>query len=134
MCAEEARATLVLADDNKALAGVCRQLLGPEFEVLAVVHGGRDAVDAVDHHDPDILVLDIGMPDMSGVEVIESLRTRSARTRVVVLTVHQESALAGRVMDLGAYGYVVKSRMARDLLTAIRAALSGERFRSPLKS
>ena len=74
------------------------------------------------------------MPDMAGVEVIETLRSRNARARIVVLTMNTEAALADRVIALGAYGYVVKARMVRDLSAAIHAALAGKRFRSPIVS
>ena len=132
--AQKTRPSVVLADDHRAFVGACESLLAREFNPVATVHGGRDALKAVEAHDPDILVLDISMPDMSGVEVIEILLRRNARTRIVVLTMNTEAALADRVIALGAYGYVVKSRMARDLTAAIHAALAGERFRSPLNS
>ena len=121
-------ARLVLADDHTALVAACRQLLEPEFDVVGAVHSGRGALDAVARHDPDILVLDIGLPDITGVEVLEALQERSVRTRVVVLTLHRDAAIANRVAALGALGYVTKARMVGDLPRAIRAALVGESF------
>ena len=126
------RATLVLADDHRPFVGACERLLRPEFDVRAIVHSGPDALEAVGEHAPDVLVLDISMPGMTGVEVLEELALRGARTRVVVLTMHRDAALADRVMALGAHAYVAKARMARDLVPALRAAVAGERFRSPL--
>jgi len=132
MCAQNSQVTLVLADDNRAFVAACRLLLIPDFELVTAVHTGRDALDAIRQHDPDVLILDISMPDMTGVEVIEALNRADARTRVVVLTMHRDPTLADRVMALGALGFVVKARMARDLPPAIRAALAGEKFCSPL--
>ena len=124
---------VVLADDHAAFASTCEHLLADEFDIVAIAHDGQEALDAMDAHDPDILVLDLSMPGMTGVEVLEALQERESRTRIVVLTVHSEAAVADRVIKLGAYGYVVKSRTARDLAPAIRAALAGSRFRSPIR-
>jgi len=132
--AQKARPSVVLADDHRAFVGACESLLAREFDIVATVHGGRDALEAVETHDPDVLVLDISMPDMTGVEVMEILRSRNTRARIVVLTVNTDAALADRVIALGAHGYVVKARMVRDLTAAIHAALAGERFRSPINS
>jgi len=132
MSVDPPQAKLVLADDNQSFIAVCKSLLLPDFELAAIVRSGPDALDAVAEHHPDVLVLDLSMPGMSGVEVIEALKMRGDDTRIVVLTLHQETALAKIVMDLGASGYVVKARMARDLPKAIRAALAGEQFQSPL--
>ncbi|MHC4940303.1 MAG: response regulator [Planctomycetota bacterium] len=123
------RARIVLADDNKPFAAACRLLLSGLFDFAAVVHDGNSAFEAVAAHDPDVLVLDISMPDMTGIEVLEKL---ARDTRVVILTIHQGAALADRAVELGAYGYVTKARMARDLPTAIQDALAGIRFRSPV--
>ena len=125
-------ARVVLADDLPAFVAACTHLLEPEFEVVAGAHGGRDALTAVAEHAPDLLVLDISMPDLSGIEVLEHLQREGSPTRVVLLSVHQEQAIADRAMALGAYGYVTKARMARDLPGALRAALAGEHFRSRL--
>jgi two-component system nitrate/nitrite response regulator NarL len=127
-----AAARVVLADDLPAFVAACTQLLQPEFAVVAGVHGGRDALTAVAEYEPDLLVLDISMPDLSGLEVLELLQHEGSATRTVVLTLHQEQSIADRALALGAYGYVTKVRMARDLPGALRAALAGEHFCSPL--
>ena len=133
-CGERVRtmttAKIVLADDHPAITAACRKLLEPEFEVAVAVDCGRGALEATEEHDPDVLVLDIEMPDMNGLEVIEVLTKRGTRARVVVLTLHQDRAIQDGAFDLGALGYVTKSRLARDLPAAIRAALAGETFSS----
>lgn len=123
-------ARLVLADDHAALVAACRQLLQPEFEVVASVGRGVDALAAVTEHDPDVLVLDLEMPDLDGIEVLEALQARPVRTRVVVLTLHRDPVLADRVEALGAAAFVTKADMVRDLPRAVRAALAGEPFTS----
>jgi DNA-binding NarL/FixJ family response regulator len=122
--------TLVLADDHPSFVDASRRLLECDFEIVAAVHSGPEAVEAVRRLDPDLVVLDISMPGMSGIEVMEALKGHP--TRIVVLTVHRDAAIADRVADLGACAYVTKARMARDLLPAVRAALAGESFRSAL--
>lgn len=123
-------AKIVLADDHPAITTACKQLLELEFHVAATADCGRGALEAVAEHDPDVLVLDIEFPDMNGLEVLEDLRRRGARARVVVLTLHQDRAVQDLAFGLGALGFVTKSRLARDLPPAIRAALIGESFSS----
>ena len=127
-------ATLVLADDHRQFAETCARLLAHEFEVLGTVSDGREAIAAVEEHDPDVLVLDLSMPGMSGIEVIEALRGRGARARIVVLTLDRDEAIADRVLSLGVAGFVTKPRVARDLGCAVRKAIAGESFRSPARS
>ncbi len=125
-------ATIVLADDHPAFVAACTRLLGSEYDVIASVHGGEDALAAVDEHDPDLLVLDLGMPDMSGLDVLAAIRQGQSRVRVVVLTLHQERSIADQALTLGAWGFVTKSRMTRDLRPALLAAQRGEKYCSPL--
>jgi DNA-binding NarL/FixJ family response regulator len=127
-------ARIVIADDHAAVGAACQRLLESEFSVVAVVLGGEAALEAVADLAPDLLVLDIQMPDLSGIEVLQRLLPQSQRPRVVVLTQHTDAGLGDRVCDLGALGFVTKARMARDLRPAIQAALVGESFRSPLPS
>ena len=132
MPAQQTQPRIVLADDHDSIVIACRRLLGAEFDVVATARHGQEALDVIATHTPDIVVLDLSMPILTGVEVLEVLHDRGGRTRAVVLTVNADSAIADRAIELGAYGYVVKSRMARDLAPAIRAALAGTRFRSPI--
>jgi DNA-binding NarL/FixJ family response regulator len=126
------KATIVLADDHPAFAGVCTRVLCSEYEVVASVRTGGRALAAVEEHDPDLLVLDLKMPDMSGLDVLTAIQERLSRVRIVVLTLHQERSIAEQALALGAYGFVTKSRMMRDLRPALRAAQEGESFCSPL--
>lgn len=126
------RARVVIVDDHAAFLETSARLLRAHHRVVATVGSGREALEAVERHDPDLLVLDLGLPDLPGLEVLAVLRARQMRTRVVVLTLHRERALAERAFETGATAYVTKARMARDLRPAIEAALRDERFCSPL--
>jgi DNA-binding NarL/FixJ family response regulator len=126
------RATIVLADDHPAFAAACERFIRSEYDVVATVSSGEDALAAVDEHDPALLILDLGMPDMSGLDVLAAIREGESRVRVVVLTLHQERSIADRALSLGAAGFVTKSRMTRDLRRALAAALRGASFCSPL--
>jgi DNA-binding NarL/FixJ family response regulator len=125
-------ATIVLADDHPAFAGACTQVLCSEYDVVASVPTGGLALVAVEEHDPDLLVLDLEMPDMSGLDVLRALQECEARARIVVLTLHQDRSIADRALSLGASGFVTKSRVTRDLRPALAAALRGATFCSPL--
>lgn len=132
MKAEFPRVTLVLADDHRAFASTTDRLLREEFEILEVVHDGEAALDAVQRLDPDLLVLDLSMPRRTGVEVMRSLRSRGARTGIVILTFFRDASMADRLFEHGALAYVVKAHMVADLPPAIRAAASGRQFCSDL--
>ena len=123
---------IVIADDHAAFQTQCRALLETKFDVLAVVGDGEAAVEAVTRHDPDILVLDVGMPGLNGIGVLARLGQRGARARVVVLTQQQDRGVAAAVQGAGGAAFVTKARMARDLEPAIAAALEGAWFCSPL--
>jgi DNA-binding NarL/FixJ family response regulator len=125
------RASVVLADDHEAFLAVERRLLEPEFEVVDAVRDGRAALDATVELAPDLLVLDLSMPVMDGIAAARSLRTTGSRTRVVILTVHSDPDYVRAAFSAGALGYVVKWRLASDLILALRDALAGRPFVSP---
>ena len=122
---------IVVADDFKAFADACKSLLEPDFDVVATVHSGDAALEAVRDQDPDILVLDVSMPGMSAIDLTREIARVGARAKVVMLSFHRHPAIIEQAFAAGALGYVSKVRMARDLLPAVRAALTGETFRSP---
>ena len=127
-----APARVVIADDHEALVHACKALIARDHVVVATVGTGRAALEAVAEHDPDVLLLDLDMPDTTGLEVLQELARRSVRTAVVILTLYQEAWISERAFALGALGFVTKSRMARDLRPALRAVLVGDRFCSSL--
>ncbi len=128
------RATVVLADDHEDFLALERRLLEPEFEVVQSVRDGRAAVEAAAELEPDILVLDLSMPVLDGIAAARSLRASGSRARIVILTVHRDPDYASAALAAGALGYVVKCRLASDLLPALRDALAGRLFlSSPLR-
>jgi DNA-binding NarL/FixJ family response regulator len=125
------QASVLLADDHEEFLAVVRRLLEPEFEVVKTVRDGLAAVEATARLKPDVLVLDLSMPLMDGIAAARSLRASGSRARIVFLTVHGDSDYARVALATGAFGYVVKYRLASDLLPALREALAGRTFVSP---
>ena len=110
------------------------QLLGAEFDVVAVVENGRQAVDAAVQCLPDIAVLDISMPVMDGLDALVRLRGIDPRLPVVFLTAYEDEDLLRAAREGGARGYVLKMNMASDLVGAIRSVLDGAPFVSEAAS
>lgn len=122
------RVRLVLAEDHRIVAEGLKQLLEPEFDVIAIVEDGRQLLNAVRDLNPDVIVADISMPNLNGVEALEELRKTHPDVRVVFLTMHQNPAYAKRALDAGAFGYVVKQSAVRELVRAVRSAAAGHLF------
>ena len=125
------QASVLLADDHEEFLAVVRRLLEPEFEVVETVRDGLAAVEAAATLMPDVLVLDLSMPLMDGLEAARSLRATGSRVKIVFLTVHGDPDYARVALAIGASGYVVKCRLASDLLPALRESLAGGTFVSP---
>ena len=107
------------------------RLLEPEFEVVTTARDGREALEKAARLGPDALVLDISMPGLSGIETARQLRATGSRAKVVFLTVHGDPDYIRAALAAGATAYVVKSRLASDLVPALREALAGRSFVSP---
>jgi DNA-binding NarL/FixJ family response regulator len=124
---------VLLADDQPEMLQEISQLLDGEFSIVAAVEDGEQVVEAVQRLDPDLLVLDISMPVLSGLEAAARLKLKESacRAKLVFVTVHQDPDYVEAAFAVGALGYVLKSRLAVDLLPAIRAALEGRTFVSP---
>lgn len=124
------RSRILLADDHKLLLEAFRGLLHPAFEVVGEATNGRDLVERAAALDPDVVVADISMPFMNGIEACLRIKQASPRTAVVFLTVHDELDLAAEAFQAGASAYILKTASADELTVAIRAALEGRRFLS----
>jgi DNA-binding NarL/FixJ family response regulator len=119
---------VLLADDHHAILARVRHQLGEEFEIVGTAANGADAVDAVFQLDPDVLVIDISMPVLSGLEAAARVRTACCRTKIVFLTIHDDPDFIAAALSAGASGYVTKNRLSTDLVPAIREALMGHTF------
>src|SRR5215831_12093870 len=108
------RPRVLLADDHRILAEGLRGLLEPEFEVVGVVADGRELVAAARQHSPDVIVADITMPSLNGIEAVAQLRDLGSKAKVVILTMHRDVAYARRAMEVGAAGYVVKHSVSSE--------------------
>jgi len=124
------RPSVVLADDNAGMREKVIALLKPEFEVLLDVADGAELIDAVGSIKPDIAIVDITMPRVRGIEAVRQLLKGGSKVRVVFLTVHEDPDFARAAAETGAFAFVVKSRMAVDLIPAVRAAIAGTWFSS----
>jgi DNA-binding NarL/FixJ family response regulator len=125
------RTTVLLADDSRAVLTDLRDELSKEFSIVGMVDNGEEAVRDVYRLDPDILVLDISMPGLNGIQVATRLRGARARAKVLFLSVHEQSEYISAAFSAGACGYVTKRRLATDLARAIREVIAGQTFLSP---
>ena len=121
------RIRLLLADDHLETADQLRQLLQPEFEVVAHVTDGRTLVKYAERLSPDVIVSDISMPDVDGITATAAILRRNPDARIVLVSVHGDPSLVTRGLETGALGYVLKCSAGDDLVPAIHAALRGER-------
>jgi DNA-binding NarL/FixJ family response regulator len=122
------RPRVVLADDHTETAELLRKLLLPHFDVVALVKDGRALVDAVARLSPDVIVADISMPILDGIESAALIRRHDPQARVVFVTVHREWILVERGLAAGALGYVLKDAAGDELVPAIRAVLNGRQY------
>ena len=122
---------ILLADDHPALLAETANLLGRDHEVVASVSNGLELLDAAGRLDPDVIVLDVSMPGLDGFEAARRLQQAGCRSKLVFLTVWEDADFAREAMALGAAAYVVKSRLASDLPTAISETLAEHPFISP---
>ncbi len=125
------RIRVLLADDHETMLDRVADLLAGECDVIGTAIDGRQALDAAKHLKPDVLVLDISMPVMNGIETARCLKEAGVKTRIVFLTVHDDPEFAREALEVGALGYVIKPRIASDLLAAIKEARAGRSFVSP---
>ena len=122
---------VVLVDDSQAILTHAREALTPACEIVGVVTDGPSALTAVKRLRPDVVVLDISMPGMSGLQVASALRADGATAAIVFLTVHDGEQFVAAAMQSGGIGYVVKRRLSLDLLHAVQEARAGRSFVSP---
>jgi len=128
------RKRVLVADDHIRILSAVAALLGKSFDVIGLVSDGKAALDAALKLEPDLVVLDISMPGMSGIDVARALTKRSNRPKIVFLTVHEDAEILASCIAAGGRGYVVKQLMDSDLIPAINEALAGRVFVSRFSS
>ena len=125
------RPRVVLADDHRLVAEALKSLLSTEYDLVAVVEDGRELLEAVARFNPDVVVADVTMPRLNGIDALVQLRQSGSKVPVVFLTMHRDPTFARRALDAGASGFVLKHSAPSELLTAVRAALEGKTYLTP---
>jgi DNA-binding NarL/FixJ family response regulator len=125
------RPRVLLADDHAPIRDRVTSLLESEFQIVGNVSNGRDLVSEADRLQPEVVLLDISMPGLTGIEAAHELRQGGSTSKFIFLTVHERVEFVRACLSEGALGYVVKSRLAQDLLPALREVLAGRHFISP---
>jgi DNA-binding NarL/FixJ family response regulator len=122
---------VLLADDHRLVAEGLKSLLSAEFELVGVVEDGLALIEAAQRLRPDVIVTDITMPHLNGIDALVRLKQDNEQVRVVFLTMHPEVAYARRALAAGALGFVLKHSAPAELVAAIRAALDGRTYVTP---
>ena len=125
------RVRVLVADDHRAMLENLVRLLSREHDVVAAVADGLSVVADAGRLQPDLLVLDIAMPGLSGIAAAKQLKARGSAAKVVFVTMHHDREFVEASMALGPVGFVAKDRLMLDLLPAIREVLAGQSFVSP---
>ena len=126
------RTRLLIADDHNLVAEACKSFLEPEFEVVAIVNDGRALLQAAVELKPDILIVDISMPLLNGLDAAEQVKAMLPSVKLVFLTMNMNPEVAAEAFRRGASAYLPKSTAAKELLMALRDVLRGKSYLSPL--
>ena len=126
-----AKIKILVADDHPIVAEGLRSLLEPTFEVVTIVQNGRELVVAAKKLNPDVIVVDISMPLLNGIDAVSQIRNAGIQAKIIFLTMHTETNYARRALAEGASGYVLKHSASSELLFAIQQALAGRTFVTP---
>lgn len=121
-------ASVLIADDHFTVLESVVPMLKPFFNVVGTASDGKGAVEAESRLRPDVVILDISMPVMSGIDAAKQMRKQGSEARIVFLTVHEDRDILAAARDAGGRGYVLKSRLGTDLIRAIKDALADKDF------
>jgi DNA-binding NarL/FixJ family response regulator len=124
--------SIVVADDNEEMLSLCEEILQLEFEVVATVRDGRDLLQAVENFKPDVIIADISMPEISGIEATKRIITKNMGAKIILLTMHSNQRLVEEGISAGAMGYVFKMAAFRELVPAVHEVIQGRYYISPL--
>jgi two-component system, NarL family, response regulator NreC len=126
------RPRVLVADDHVIMTQGLGRLLEGEVEIVATASDGQQLVDRARQHRPDIIVSDVNMPGMSGLDAMRRLKADGFRSKFIFLTLHTDSRLASEAMRAGASGYLLKHAAAEELIEAIHAVMAGHTYLTPL--
>jgi len=126
------RIRILLADDHKIFLDGLRSLLEPRFEIVGMVADGRALISFVQKLHPDVIVVDISMPLLNGIEAVRQIKKLNPQVKVVFLTMHADVTYAIRAFEGGASGFVLKHSASSELLTAISEAIKGRTYVTPM--
>jgi len=127
----ERRATVLLADDHTILTAGLVSLLQDRFDVLGTVVDGHLLVEAAERLRPDVIIADISMPSLSGLDALERLKKNGVTSRFIILTMHSDPDVAARAMRAGAAGFLLKDTAGDELVGAIEEVLNGRVYLAP---
>ncbi len=121
---------IVLADDHEIIRNGIKQLFESEeyVEIVAEASNGREAIEMVNKHAPDILVMDISMPEMTGIEAVDELKKSNTNTKVLILSMFDKDEYVLKAVELGAYGYLLKDTGKEGFIKALRMIMNGEKY------
>jgi len=122
--------TLVLADDNSAMLSMLVEILQDDYSVAAALPNGTAVLAQVATLNPDLIILDVSLGDISGFEVARCLKDSACTARIIFLTVHEDIEFVNAAFDIGVAGYVFKSRISEDLAKTIDIVFKGGRYAS----
>ncbi|SPE38903.1 Response regulator, LuxR family [Candidatus Sulfopaludibacter sp. SbA3] len=123
---------LLLADDHTILIEGLKALLAAEFDVAATAADGRAVLEAAERHKPDLILLDISMPGLNGIEAARRLKQSNPNAKLIILTMHADLIFVSAAFEAGVSGYVLKQSAATELVTALRQVDSGRHYISSL--
>jgi len=126
------RIRLILADDHTMFAEGLKSLLDEEFELLGTVGNGQDLVDITGRLNPEVIIVDISMPVLSGFDAIRRIRDNGSAAKVIFLTMHDDDTLVEEAFRCGGSGYVLKQAAGEELVEAIKQVSQGNRYVTPL--
>jgi two-component system, NarL family, response regulator NreC len=126
------RPRILVADDHAIMVQGLGRLLEGEAEIVATASDGQQLVERARQHRPEIIVSDINMPGMSGLDAMRRLKADGLRSKFIFLTLHTDSRLASEAMRAGASGYLLKHAAAEELIAAIHAVMEGHTYLTPL--
>lgn len=125
------RPRIIIAEDHAMFSQGLRAMLGDHCRIVAMVPDGQDVVPAVHQHEPDVLLLDLSLPNRTGIEILGDLHASAPAVRVVVVTMHVDRVLVDAALRLGASAFVPKDAQVDELRTAIDEVMAGRRYVSP---